>query len=95
MRRVAGSPSGGGGPANRRPSTGGHTDRFGQLCPGTDSHLWGLIACLHYAGLHLPPFGTRAAVEFLGSTLSMRLVDRFEDDHLHNRLAEQAVLGKL
>ncbi|MCV7031970.1 hypothetical protein [Mycobacterium sherrisii] len=54
-----------------------------------------MIACLHYAGLHLPPFGTRAAVEFLGSTLSMRLVDRFEDDHLHNRLAEQAVLGKL
>jgi len=57
--------------------------------------LWGLIACHHYAGPHLPPFGTRAAAEFLGSTLSLRLVDRFEDDQLHKRLAAQAVLVKL
>jgi chemotaxis family two-component system sensor kinase Cph1 len=57
--------------------------------------LWGLIACHHYAGPHLPPFGTRAAAEFLGSTLSLRLVDRFEDDQLHMRLAQQAVLAKL
>ncbi|OBH78662.1 histidine kinase [Mycobacterium scrofulaceum] len=57
--------------------------------------LWGLIACHHYAGAHLPPFGTRAAAEFLGSTLSLRLVDRFEDEQLHKRLAAQAVLGKL
>ncbi|MEB4209849.1 SpoIIE family protein phosphatase [Mycobacterium sp. 94-17] len=57
--------------------------------------LWGLIACHHYAGPHLPPFGTRAAAEFLGSTLSLRLVDRFEDEQLHKRLAAQAVLGKL
>jgi chemotaxis family two-component system sensor kinase Cph1 len=57
--------------------------------------LWGLIACHHYAGPHLPPFGTRAAAEFLGSTLSLRLVDRFEGDLLHGRLAAQAVLGKL
>ena len=57
--------------------------------------LWGLIACHHYAGPHLPPFGTRAAAEFLGSTLSLRLVDRFEDDQLHKRLAAQAVLAKL
>jgi light-regulated signal transduction histidine kinase (bacteriophytochrome) len=57
--------------------------------------LWGLIACHHYAGPHLPPFGTRAAAEFLGSTLSLRLVDRFEDEQLHKRLAAQAVLAKL
>ncbi len=37
----------------------------------------------------------RAAAEFLGSTLSLRLVDRFEDDQLHKRLAAQAVLAKL
>ncbi len=57
--------------------------------------LWGLIACHHYAGPHLPPFGTRAAAEFLGSTLSLRLVDRFEEDQLQRRLAAQAVLAKL
>ena len=57
--------------------------------------LWGLIACHHYAGPHLPPFGTRAAAEFLGSTLSLRLVDQFEEDQLHKRLAAQAVLAKL
>ena len=57
--------------------------------------LWGLIACHHYAGPHLPPFGSRAAAEFLGSTLSLRLVDRFEGDQLHKRLAAQAVLTKL
>ena len=60
-----------------------------------NGRLWGLIACHHYAGPHLPPFGSRAAAEFLGSTLSLRLVDRFEDDQLHKRLAAQAVLGKL
>jgi two-component system, chemotaxis family, sensor kinase Cph1 len=57
--------------------------------------LWGLIACHHYAGPHLPPFGNRVAAEFLGSTLSLRLVDRFEDDQLRHRLAAQAVLAKL
>lgn len=57
--------------------------------------LWGLIACHHYAGPHLPPFGTRVAAEFLGSTLSLRLVDRFEGDQLQKRLAAQAVLAKL
>ncbi|WNG89156.1 SpoIIE family protein phosphatase [Mycobacterium sp. ITM-2016-00317] len=57
--------------------------------------LWGLIACHHYAGPHLPPYGVRAAAEFLGSTLSLRLVDQFDDDRLHRRLAAQAVLAKL
>ena len=57
--------------------------------------LWGLIACHHYAGPHLPPYGTRVAAEFLGSTLSLRLVDQSEDDHLRVRLHAQAVLAKL
>lgn len=57
--------------------------------------LWGLIACHHYSGPHLPPFGTRVAAEFLGSTLSLRLVDQFEDDELHRRLSAQAVLSSL
>ena len=60
-----------------------------------NGRLWGLIACHHYAGPHLPPFGTRAAAEFLGSTLSLRLVERFDDDQLQKRLTAQAVLGKL
>ena len=41
-----------------------------------DGTLWGLIACHHYSGPHTPPYGVRAAAEFLGSTLSLRLVDR-------------------
>jgi light-regulated signal transduction histidine kinase (bacteriophytochrome) len=41
-----------------------------------DDRLWGLIACHHYAGPHAPPYATRAAAEFLGSALSLRLVDR-------------------
>lgn len=57
--------------------------------------LWGLIACHHYAGPHLPPYGARAAAEFLGSTLSLRLVDRAEGDELRARIAAQAVLAKL
>jgi two-component system, chemotaxis family, sensor kinase Cph1 len=57
--------------------------------------LWGLIACHHYAGPHLPPYGARAAAEFLGSTLSLRLVDQFEGDELRARLSAQAVLAKL
>lgn len=57
--------------------------------------LWGLIACHHYAGPHLPPYGARAAAEFLGSTLSLRLVDQADGDELRRRLESQAVLGKL
>jgi two-component system, chemotaxis family, sensor kinase Cph1 len=60
-----------------------------------NGRLWGLIACHHYAGPHLPPFGTRAAAEFLGSALSLRLVEKFEEDQLQKRLTAQAVLGKL
>jgi light-regulated signal transduction histidine kinase (bacteriophytochrome) len=60
-----------------------------------DGRLWGLIACHHYSGPHLPPYGVRTAAEFLGSTLSLRLVDRVEDDELRMRLAGQAVLAKI
>lgn len=57
--------------------------------------LWGLIACHHYAGPHLPPYGARAAAEFLGSTLSLRLIDRFDDDQLREQLAAQSILAQL
>jgi light-regulated signal transduction histidine kinase (bacteriophytochrome) len=60
-----------------------------------DGKLWGLIACHHYSGPHLPPYGVRAAAEFLGSTLSLRLVDRVEDDELRARLESQTVLAKI
>jgi GAF domain-containing protein len=60
-----------------------------------DGRLWGLIACHHYSGPHLPPYGVRAAAEFLGSTLSLRLVDRVQDEELRTRLAGQAVLAKI
>jgi light-regulated signal transduction histidine kinase (bacteriophytochrome) len=57
--------------------------------------LWGLIACHHYAGPHLPPYGARAAAEFLGSTLSLRLVDQVDGDELRARLDMQEILAKL
>lgn len=57
--------------------------------------LWGLIACHHYDGPHLPPYGTRAAAEFLGSTLSLRLVDQFHDDQLRKRITTQRVLAQI
>ena len=47
-----------------------------------DDKLWGLIACHHYSGPHAPPYATRAAAEFLGSTLSLRLVDRAQQDEV-------------
>ena len=47
-----------------------------------DGRLWGLIACHHYSGPHAPAYGTRAAAEFLGSVLSLRLVAQVEEDRL-------------
>ena len=55
-----------------------------------DGRLWGLIACHHYSGPHEPPFGVRAAAEFLGSTLSLRLVARVEEDELEARIRAAA-----
>jgi light-regulated signal transduction histidine kinase (bacteriophytochrome) len=60
-----------------------------------DGRLWGLIACHHYSGPHTPPYGVRAAAEFLGSTLSLRLIDREEDDALRRQLRSQSELAEL
>ncbi|WP_413452866.1 SpoIIE family protein phosphatase [Georgenia phoenicis] len=47
-----------------------------------DGKLWGLIACHHYSGPHAPAYGVRAAAEFLGSVLSLRLVAQVEEDRI-------------
>lgn len=60
-----------------------------------DDRLWGLIACHHYAGPHQPPFATRAAAEFLGSTLSLRLVDRTAEDEVQRALQVRSTLAWL
>ncbi|WP_346622330.1 SpoIIE family protein phosphatase [Blastococcus montanus] len=60
-----------------------------------DDKLWGLIACHHYSGPHAPPYATRAAAEFLGSTLSVRLVDRVQDDEFHRALRVRSTLAWL
>ncbi len=57
-----------------------------------DDRLWGLVACHHYSGPHLPPYGVRAAAEFLGSALSLRLVDREREERLARALAGEKVL---
>jgi light-regulated signal transduction histidine kinase (bacteriophytochrome) len=41
-------------------------------------NLWGLIACHHYSGPHRPAYEVRAAAEFLGQALSLRLVESTE-----------------
>ncbi|KMM47263.1 histidine kinase [Cellulomonas sp. A375-1] len=60
-----------------------------------DGRLWGLVACHHYSGPHHPPYGVRAAAEFLGSSLSLRLVARAEEDELQAALAAEATLVRL
>jgi serine phosphatase RsbU (regulator of sigma subunit)/GAF domain-containing protein len=60
-----------------------------------DDKLWGLIACHHYSGPHAPPYATRAAAEFLGSTLSLRLVDRAEEEEVHRALQVRSTLAWL
>ncbi|MGY1831771.1 SpoIIE family protein phosphatase [Geodermatophilus sp. SYSU D01180] len=60
-----------------------------------DDRLWGLIACHHYSGPHQPPYATRAAAEFLGSTLSLRLVDRTAEDEVHRALQVRSTLAWL
>ncbi|RBY75711.1 histidine kinase [Blastococcus sp. TF02-09] len=60
-----------------------------------DGKLWGLIACHHYSGPHAPPYATRAAAEFLGSTLSLRLVDRAQEDEVRRALRVRATLTAL
>ena len=60
-----------------------------------DGRLWGLIACHHYAGPHVVPIGVRAAAEFLGSALSLRLVARAQDRGLERQLAAQAEIARV
>ncbi|MGY2130076.1 SpoIIE family protein phosphatase [Blastococcus sp. SYSU DS0617] len=60
-----------------------------------DDKLWGLIACHHYSGPHAPPYATRAAAEFLGSTLSLRLVDRAQEDEVRRGLRVRSTLTSL
>lgn len=60
-----------------------------------DDELWGLIACHHYSGPHAPPYATRAAAEFLGSTLSLRLVDRAQDEEHRRALRVRSTLAWL
>lgn len=60
-----------------------------------DGRLWGLVACHHYAGPHPVPFGTRAAAEFLGSVLSLRLVARAHDRELERELEAQAAIAQV
>jgi light-regulated signal transduction histidine kinase (bacteriophytochrome) len=57
--------------------------------------LWGLIACHHYSGPHTPPYATRAAAEFLGSTLSLRLVDRAAAEEHRRALRVRSTLAWL
>ncbi|RZU30655.1 SpoIIE family protein phosphatase [Blastococcus saxobsidens] len=57
--------------------------------------LWGLIACHHYSGPHAPPYATRAAAEFLGSTLSVRLIDRAAEDEYGRALRARSTLAWL
>jgi len=60
-----------------------------------DGRLWGLIACHHYAGPHAVPYGVRAAAEFLGSALSLRLVARAQDRELERELEAQAQIARV
>src|SRR3954447_26188016 len=60
-----------------------------------DDRLWGLIACHHYAGPHAPPYATRAAAEFLGSALSLRLVDRAQEEEHQRALRVRSTLAWL
>ncbi|UZN03187.1 SpoIIE family protein phosphatase [Cellulomonas sp. S1-8] len=60
-----------------------------------DGRLWGLVACHHYTGPHVVPFGVRAAAEFLGSALSLRLVARAQDRELERELAAQAEIERV
>jgi light-regulated signal transduction histidine kinase (bacteriophytochrome) len=60
-----------------------------------DGHLWGMIACHHYTGPHAPPYGVRAAAEFLGVALSARLVAQVDQDLLEESRRAAAILARL
>ena len=60
-----------------------------------DDRLWGLVACHQYSGPHTPPYGVRAAAEFLGSALSLRLVNRAEEEDQRAVLLARSTLAGL
>lgn len=60
-----------------------------------EGRLWGLIACHHYSGPHEPPFEVRTAAEFLGATLSVRVVAQAEDERDARHRAAAGVLAGL
>lgn len=60
-----------------------------------DGRLWGMIACHHYSGPHAPSYGVRAAAEFLGVALSLRLVAQVEQDALAESRRSSAILARL
>ncbi len=57
--------------------------------------LWGLIACHHYSGAHRPPYEVRAAVEFLGQALSLRLVASTGERDMRRELQLRSMLAAL
>jgi light-regulated signal transduction histidine kinase (bacteriophytochrome) len=57
--------------------------------------LWGLIACHHYTGPHRPPYEVRAASEFLGQALSLRLVAATNAEELRRAVAARSRLATL
>lgn len=57
--------------------------------------LWGLIACHHYSGPHRPPHDVRAAAEFLGQMLSLRLVEGTSQEELRQIALARSTLAAL
>jgi len=60
-----------------------------------EGRLWGLVACHHYSGPHEPPYEVRTAAEFLGSTLSVRLVTQAEVEREAEVRRAEGVLAHL
>ena len=57
--------------------------------------LWGLIACHHYSGPHQPPYEIRVAAEFLGQTLSARMVDTSAQESTHRLVEARSTISTL
>lgn len=57
--------------------------------------LWGLIACHHYNGPHQPPYEIRVAAEFLGQTLSARMVDTSTQESTRRLVEARSMISTL
>ena len=57
--------------------------------------LCGLIACHHYSGPHQPPYEIRVAAEFLGQTLSARMVDTSAQESTHRLVEARSTISTL